>query len=122
MKCKLRACASTGRGTHQDGPESARGVAAEVSQARFNGRGGSTGLRFDQANCCGARTWQGVARPRACISFVSAQPGCEPDHAVAQGDQLKSSVAGVSASAKKVLGSALLGTRISGCQFGNDHR
>ena len=113
------------RGTHQDGSQSACGVAAEVSKARFNGRGGSTGSGFNQADRCGARNRDHIgessARPRARISDVSAQPGREPDHAMAQGNQFESIAPGISAFAKEILGPALLGSRVSRGQLGQYH-
>jgi len=47
---------------------------------------------------------KGSTRPRARLSGISTQPGCAPNHAMAQGDQLTGAVIGISASAQEILG------------------
>ena len=49
---------------------------------------------------------EGCARPRTRLRFLAAESGCQPDCAVAEGNQLPGVVAGISQLAEEVLGSA----------------
>jgi hypothetical protein len=80
------------RGTHQDGPESARGVwLPKYRKPVLTGEvAGVLDLIWQiAAERIRDHSREGGARPRARIFDVSAQSGREQDHAVAQGDQFK---------------------------------
>ncbi len=65
--------------------------------------------------------WQGRTRPRSRVPELPTDTEGEPDHAVAQGDELADVAAGVQASEAAVLGPSPVGAWLLGSELGDDH-
>ena len=108
---------STGS-AHEARSQGASCLDTQVSEESTGGSSSDTSARPDKTNSDGARTGdnlrEGGTRPRPCIFIVSTDAKYKQDSAMAEGNQLKNTAAGVSAFKEAVLGQAFMGERISG--------
>jgi hypothetical protein len=120
-----RATLSAGS-AHESRSQSVPRVDPEISRSSADGGGGTSCARPAAANC--RRTRAGDRFPErsqvttyTCLCRIDQSAG-EPDHAMAEGNQLAGAAAGIPPFAQEVLGPPFLGQRIPGRQLGHDHR